>query len=376
MKFVTLFPETQNVHLVKDVGMIAYILTKYYGYQGTLVCYNNSEKYTYLHKEVKGLKLDFLKKYTGNDIIDGLCYLLTNARNIDVLHVFHVSARRNYAWILLYKLLNPQGKIYLKLDADVHIKDINFHKKNMKSRIKKWILEKCSLISVESVGLQQYLISHWRNDIQYIPNGYYNFGKKELVSYKDKENIICTVGRLGTRQKNTELLVDALANIVEEKLQDWKVYFVGECQEKFLKYIETKYVKKPYLKKIFVFKGNILNREELYNIYSKSKIFCLPSRWESFCLVIPEAMYFKNYVITTDFSAAYDLTDNNRVGRMISNEDVVELQNAIEECLDGKVKMEYLGELAYRHIEDNFNWIDIGYKLSVLLKNVNLRDNC
>jgi L-malate glycosyltransferase len=56
-----LFPECRNVHLIKDVGMIPYILYKYYGYDSKIVCYNN-ETYSSLNKEVKGLKLNFIEK--------------------------------------------------------------------------------------------------------------------------------------------------------------------------------------------------------------------------------------------------------------------------------------------------------------------------
>jgi hypothetical protein len=61
MTFVTLFPGATNIHLTKDVGMIPFIMHKYYGYDSTLVCYKNDE-YDYLETEVKGLKIDFLEK--------------------------------------------------------------------------------------------------------------------------------------------------------------------------------------------------------------------------------------------------------------------------------------------------------------------------
>ena len=74
MRFVTMYPETENVHLIKDVGMIPFIMHKKFAYDSTIVCYKN-EDYSYLENEVKGLKLDFIKKYTGKSIIDGAIYL-------------------------------------------------------------------------------------------------------------------------------------------------------------------------------------------------------------------------------------------------------------------------------------------------------------
>ena len=58
MRFVTLFLKTENVHLLKDVGMIPYHLYKDHDLDCSVACYKNSEEYTYADNEVKGLKID------------------------------------------------------------------------------------------------------------------------------------------------------------------------------------------------------------------------------------------------------------------------------------------------------------------------------
>ena len=60
MNFVTLFLRMKNVHLLKDVGMIPYILHRDYGVDSTMVSMKNEEKYPFLNKEVSGLKMRFL----------------------------------------------------------------------------------------------------------------------------------------------------------------------------------------------------------------------------------------------------------------------------------------------------------------------------
>ena len=54
MNFVTMLLHTKNVHLLKDVGMIPYMLWKQYGYNARIITYKNEEKYEYLEKEVRG----------------------------------------------------------------------------------------------------------------------------------------------------------------------------------------------------------------------------------------------------------------------------------------------------------------------------------
>ena len=38
-RFLTLFPELENVHLMKDVGMIPYIMHKEFGYDSYIASY-------------------------------------------------------------------------------------------------------------------------------------------------------------------------------------------------------------------------------------------------------------------------------------------------------------------------------------------------
>ena len=59
--FYTIFPLSMNVHLLKDVGMIPYVLFRDYGYDSTLVAFQNEANYFALEKEVKGLKIEYIE---------------------------------------------------------------------------------------------------------------------------------------------------------------------------------------------------------------------------------------------------------------------------------------------------------------------------
>ena len=45
------------------------------------------------------------------------------------------------------------------------------------------------------------------NIIKYIPNGFYDDGIREDTHYDNKENLIITVGRIGSFEKNNEVLL-------------------------------------------------------------------------------------------------------------------------------------------------------------------------
>ena len=153
--------------------------------------------------------------------------------------------------------------------------------------------------------------NRYKDKLIYVPNGIFNPDFDENI---DKDDIILTVGRIGDYEKNNELLVEAILMIPEDKLIGWKIYFVGKVNSDFEKYIKEIYLKNEYLKKYFIFTGEINDKKYLYRLYSKAKIFCLTSRWESFGIVIPEAMNFGNYIITTDFPAAHDIIINKDRG--------------------------------------------------------------
>src|SRR5690606_8696614 len=114
--------------------------------------------------------------------------------------------------------------------------------------------------------------------------------------FHEKENIILAVGRIGTYQKNTELLLEALLNV---DLNNWKVFILGPIEENFTAYISNLFTAHPNLKDKIIFAGNITDRLELFGWYNRAKILCMTSRFEGFPITFSEALYFGNYIITT-----------------------------------------------------------------------------
>ena len=324
--FVTIFPDTENFHLVKDVGQIPYFMGKTGEYDSTIVSYKNSPEYPYLEKEVKGLKISFIprsEKFLYSDI-SILKYLYSESRNIDVLNLFHFK-RDNILYLLLYKFLNPEGKTYVKLDIDL----LFFKKYNSfffsTYRLKNYLLKSFTklhlnltdLFSIETEEARDYLIKIYpemERKLICIPNGVDDeFISKTipLKTFEEKENIIITVGRIGTFQKNSELLLES---IQLTDLKDWKVYIIGQIEESFNEYISNFFVKHPNLRDQIIFTGNISDRKELFEFYNRAKIFCATSRFEGFPIAFAEASYFGNYIISTPVSSLSQITDSGRLG--------------------------------------------------------------
>ncbi len=362
-KFVTLFYPATNIHLVKDVGMIPYYMHKLYGYDSTLVCYKNTEEiyreighqdyisvlddsYNNLDTVVKGLKIEFID-YEGKFFSfqkSVLKYLFKNSKDIDVLNLYHFTPE-SFLFGVIYKLRNPKGTLFLKMDASLSdfesLRDTNYVSnafKNAVLRLLRYVcIKKIDVLSNETKDSVKSIATVDESLVKkciYLPNGIDDLFLKEnkikQLDYEEKENIIVAVGRLGTFQKNTELLLESLVNV---DLQDWKIFLIGHIEADFHKYLEDFFTNYPLLKEKIIFKGNINDRKELFSIYNRSKIFISTSRYESFGISMIEALSFGNYILSTKTGVIGDICNNDENGRILIEETPAFVSNEISRVL-------------------------------------------
>lgn len=360
-RFVTLFPECTNIELLKDVGMIPYTLYSVFEYDSTIACYNNG-KYAYLNHEVKGMKLDFINKIFGNMVLDTLLYVIRNARKIEVLNIYHLSVGKRFIWYWIYKMLNPNGIVYLKLDMDFHELDRLEADRAFHHLVKKKCLSKIEIVSAESKEICKRVTQLYGQNIQYIPNGFYEDKERSHPMNMSKQNVFLTVGRLGTEQKATEVLLEAFARTAQE--HDWILRLVGPIQEEFQNYIDTFMHTHIELIDRIQFTGAITDREKLADEYARAKVFVLPSRWESFGIVLVEALNQGCYLIVSDaVPTAEDITYCEKYGEIFEQDSVTDLSEALLQCTKGEWNPLELREYAQEH----FSWNTICSKLNHLI---------
>lgn len=362
-RWLTLFPDTENVHLIKDVGMIPYILHDKLGYDSTIVSYQKGA-YPYLEKEVKGLKQMFIKKVTGKPLLDGLIFILLNFKKFDILQVYHFTTQ-SLVWCYLFRILKlGQGRTYLKLDAKATIKNIHFS--FPKSIIIDHLVNSIDLITVETKDLCLFLNQIWNRKVEYIPNGFFDDNIHKTNHYDQKENLIITVGRIGLFDKNSEILFEAAKIFIKEN-SSWKLEIVGPVEEHFKKYIDDFFQENTELSARIKIVGNVSNRIELENIYSRAKIFTLTSRSEGFPLVYLEAMRHGCYIVTSNVLASYDITDNEQFGKIFPIGDHRKLaeQLLLVAANDDLIKNNI--PLVEKHVYKNFYWPNIGARIDQLI---------
>jgi glycosyltransferase involved in cell wall biosynthesis len=383
-RFVTIFPICENVHLTKDLGQIPYFLHKLHGYDSIIASYKNSEHYENIDGEVKGLKIDFIENTGRLSFLERgvLKYIYKNAKQIDVLNLY-IFSKFTFVYGILYKKLNPKGFLFLKLDGynetfaegNKIAHSTNPIKNYILKYLEKSFLKKVDLVTIENQEgekLVRNMFPSIISKVMYLPVGVNDLFLNETFtnkqkSFKEKENIILTVGRVGEEIKNQKMILRALT---KTDMKDWKMVFVGPVNDSFKVYFDELCVKFPYLKEKVVFTGNISNRVELYEWYNKSKVFCMTSLKESFCHSISEALYFGNYIIGTEgIMSMKDVTDTGKYGVTLKSDDDAALAATFQKLIDDDSQLAVLYPEIVKFSRMHFVWSNIIGKVNEQINN-------
>ncbi|MGL5352393.1 MAG: glycosyltransferase family 4 protein [Clostridium sp.] len=343
-KFTLYMPNMGNYLLTKDVGLIPFIMQKYQGYKSEILAYNIHDELYDNKTYLENLEVNTIK--SEEDILFKL-------RNTDVLMMIGIY-EYNIHMINTYKSVNPLGKVYLKLDANLYwLSNIN---KNMNEGLLS-TLRKCDLISVESRRLQHSFNSMWGLRMEFILNGYYNFISDEIINYEDKKNTIMFAGRVGSPEKNNQLLLEAFKNI-EDKIKEWNIELVGSVEENFKAYLNSYFNENPHLIERVKLTG-ALDKMELKERYKKAKVFCLTSSSEGCANVFSESVSNGCYLIASDLDCAIDIIDYGRYGRVFPVNNRIKLEEALlDTCSnDELLKKNCVDSQIYA--KNNLSWIKI-----------------
>ena len=331
------FDETVAAHLTKDMCSYPYHLGKNHHWSCTYAYFGKEPLHNAAFEEYCSLEhLGDTEKYTDKKKI-AANYLTLHAQNYDFLMFSHYGGA-SYSLARLAKKLNPKIKVYNKMDLGerglAHFYDGTFLRR-LKVIPEYWKSAAIDLFTVENRSFYETLrnMRLFRNRIEYLPNPVSLFGVDlaEIKAPKERENIILTVGRPGDPVKNTELFVEAVQKVDRRQFDDWKFYIVGEPEAHFRAYVEKITQGDPWVAKRLVLCGRVSDRRELYELYARSKIMCMTSRSESFCIAVSEAMYFGAYPILTNFGRiVHELTDGGRCGTVVPQEDASALAAAWE----------------------------------------------
>ena len=377
--FYTLFPGYEDYHFWKDPGQIPFRFSKL-GYDTRIIsrengAYSDTDKF---------IKIEFIpsKKCLGKNI-GIVSYFINNSKKIDVLNVFHINSWGSLLAAFIYKILNKRGVVYLKMDNchsvgnypwekifDKTLQPVSFLTapketliwKTKKFLIKHLFIKKIDLFSVEDEESKKYYenkYSFFKGKIIVVYNGHtIDLVNKDLKvkSYKEKENLIITVGRLGTFQKNTMNLLKGFA--VTAKKHNWHLELAGPIDPEFVADKNEFFKAHPEIKNRIRFVGN-LEKPELFDLYNRAKIFLLPSNFEGFAIVYSEASFFGNAIITSLYTSFKHLITKENLGLLVEPQSPQEIGSAIIQLISNEEKTKQMSQNARNFALANLNWDDI-----------------
>lgn len=349
-RLTLLWREFNSLELGKDVMLVPYYLGKSLKFDVEICMNYADEQLDEITKYIQRTGVTIVRKPIGythfRRISAYFKYLLSNARKTDLLMCFHWRIE-TYFSVLFYKFLNPKGKIYIKLDTD---SGNEFDTTRYKG-IKRWILHKLysacihrvNCFSCETSKVYDTICQNTefgdilKKKLVLMPNGFdeellQSFNIKER-SFEEKENLIITVGRIGTEQKNTEMLLNALQGL---DLKDWKVCIIGPIEPNFQETIDKFYQQNPEKHNQIQFIGSINDKRELWEWYNRAKVFVLTSNYESYGIVLTEAKRLNNYIISTPVGAAEDIIGNEAYGSIIALSNFKELSKILQSIINEK----------------------------------------
>jgi glycosyltransferase involved in cell wall biosynthesis len=263
------------------------------------------------------------------------------------------------------------GSLYRKSSVPVVITThyvIDFKGNRVVSAIYKiiirWVTKQMARYAKKIICVnEQYpaIYTSWGIDPQkivYIPNGIdtkkFSPGKSDIKQKLGCHHLIVYWGRLGY-QKNIAVLIQAFKQV---KTSDVKLAIIGKGPD----LPKLQLLARPDDRIIF---PGYLSDDDLVRYARGADLAVLPSRGESWGLVIGEAMGCGLPVISSNVGMAHELLGDHR-GILLKNDTPEELTSCIEYCLSHKIEAKMMGQHARTFIVDRYSWEEVAKKIDAL----------
>jgi len=206
-----------------------------------------------------------------------------------------------------------------------------------------------ALIAVSN-RIKEFLISEgYKKPIYAIPN-MVKLAKEEPETRPIPGNpLIGTMGMF-RRKKGMDVLVNALSILKERGIPFKAVMAGGGYQEKRVK----KLASDLGLSCLIKFRPWLTN-DEKWDFLDSLDIFCLPSRSESFGMVVIEAMARKKIVVATKCGGPEEIIQHGFNGFLVENDSPTSMANCISEIISNRNKYTRVGENAYKTVKDTYS---------------------
>ena len=158
------------------------------------------------------------------------------------------------------------------------------------------------------------------------------------------------IGRIEER-RNIEFLLTVLKDVVE-KDKEAQLVIVGDGEKDYVEHIKGILEKEGLLNNVVWIRK--MEQKYLCHIYRACNFFLLPTRYEIFGMVMMEAMYFGNTVLTTANGGSEMLIENGVNGYILETKNKIKWSRIILETDLESQKV--IGEKAHNYIVEHNTW--------------------
>ncbi len=198
----------------------------------------------------------------------------------------------------------------------------------------------------------------------------------EVVYGPSKEIVVLFVGRFEKR-KGIDVLLELLPNL----LADYdNVRFIAAGEDRALA-PDEELAGEAWLRihSNQQWRGRVellgaVSDETLHQLYASADLVVLPSRYESFGLVMVEAMMHGKALISCEVGGISEVVRNGIDGILVEPGDAVQLDAAVRSLLDDPTRRQELGREARNRFETSFDIERFAERFEKLLGRLSLRD--
>ena len=294
----------------------------------------------------KKLKIIEISYYRLNFIFFRWLAIYKLKKTIEKLNIDLIFVHKQIDIFLLRKALGDKV-IIIGVIHELNSKHINFSNQ---------------LIAVSTLVKNFLLNNGYKKNITVIPN---MVKLESEVQYKNIKSIPL-IGSMGIfrRTKGFHILIEAL-HILKTRGVDFKAVIAGKGNfyySFYLKYLKFRY-RLNELKIIDWIKNSERDR-----FLDNLDIFCLPSKRETFGMILIEAMMRMKVVIATKCGGAEEILTHNKNGFLIEKNSPVAMVNMIEAIINNQKNLYNISMNAHNFVKEHYEITKVQNKLDEIIK--------
>lgn len=191
-------------------------------------------------------------------------------------------------------------------------------------------------------------------DVEMLSSGTDVCNEALYLQMKEDEDYlkVLYVGRFEER-RNIPFIFDVFNKLLHQ-CPNAKLYMIGSGKSDYVNNAFD-YARKLGIHDYIVWQEK-MEQKYLSNVYTLADFFLLPTEYEIFGMVLLEAMYYKNVVLTVRNGGSSTLIENGKNGFILERLDAAEWANCIKEIYEDKDRMKEIQKNASSKIMNQFTW--------------------